>query len=95
MHRLGGRVIGTENAGQFSSTIKGETLEDTIRIISGYSDVIVMRHTDVGAAKRAAAVSNVPVINAGDGSGDIRRKRCLICIPFRRNLAGSMGCISR
>ncbi len=70
MHRLGGRVIGTENAGQFSSTIKGETLEDTIRIISGYSDVIVMRHTDVGAAKRAAAVSNVPVINAGDGSGE-------------------------
>ena len=70
MHRLGGRVIGTENAGQFSSTIKGETLEDTIRIISGYSDVIVMRHTDVGSAKRAAAVSNVPVINAGDGSGE-------------------------
>ncbi|SFT02125.1 aspartate carbamoyltransferase [Paenibacillus sp. BC26] len=70
MHRLGGRVIGTENASQFSSTIKGETLEDTIRIISGYSDLIVMRHTDIGAAKRAAAVSNVPVINAGDGSGE-------------------------
>ncbi|MFC5652807.1 aspartate carbamoyltransferase [Paenibacillus solisilvae] len=70
MHRLGGRVIGTENASQFSSTIKGETLEDTIRIISGYSDLIVMRHTDVGAAKRAAAVSSVPVINAGDGSGE-------------------------
>ncbi|MBP3962337.1 aspartate carbamoyltransferase [Paenibacillus lignilyticus] len=70
MHRLGGRVIGTENASQFSSTIKGETLEDTIRIISGYSDLIVMRHTDIGAAKRAAAVSSVPVINAGDGSGE-------------------------
>ncbi|WP_308638494.1 aspartate carbamoyltransferase [Paenibacillus silvisoli] len=70
MHRLGGRVIGTENASQFSSTIKGETLEDTIRIISGYSDLIVMRHTEIGAAKRAAAVSDVPVINAGDGSGE-------------------------
>ncbi|MFC5401311.1 aspartate carbamoyltransferase [Cohnella soli] len=70
MHRLGGNVIGTENASQFSSAIKGETLEDTIRIISGYSDVIVMRHTEIGAAKRAAAVANVPVLNAGDGAGE-------------------------
>jgi aspartate carbamoyltransferase catalytic subunit len=70
MHRLGGSVIGTENAAQFSSAIKGETLEDTIRIISGYSDVIVMRHTDIGAAKRAAKVADIPVINAGDGAGE-------------------------
>lgn len=70
MHRLGGNVIGTENAAQFSSAIKGETLEDTIRIISGYSDVIVMRHTDIGAAKRAAKVADIPVINAGDGAGE-------------------------
>lgn len=70
MHRLGGGVIGTENAAQFSSAIKGETLEDTIRIISGYSDIIVMRHTDIGAAKRAAKVADIPVINAGDGAGE-------------------------
>lgn len=70
MMRLGGNVIGTENAAQFSSAIKGETLEDTIRIISGYSDVIVMRHTEMGAAKRAAKVATVPVINAGDGAGE-------------------------
>ncbi|RXZ78709.1 aspartate carbamoyltransferase [Paenibacillaceae bacterium] len=70
MHRLGGHVIGTENASQFSSTIKGETLEDTIKIVSGYSDVIVMRHTDIGAADRAARVATVPVINAGDGAGE-------------------------
>lgn len=70
MHRLGGNVIGTENAAQFSSTIKGETLEDTIRIITGYSDVIVMRHTEIGAAKRAAQVAGIPVINAGDGAGE-------------------------
>lgn len=70
MSRLGGSVIGTENAAQFSSAIKGETLEDTIRIVSGYSDVIVMRHTDIGAAKRAAAVADVPVLNAGDGAGE-------------------------
>lgn len=70
IHRLGGDAIGTENATQFSSTIKGETLEDTIRIISGYSDLIVMRHTEIGAAQRAAAVATVPVINAGDGAGE-------------------------
>lgn len=69
MHRLGGRVVSTENAAEFSSVAKGETLEDTIRILNGYSDVIVLRHYEVGAAKRAAAVSQVPIINAGDGAG--------------------------
>lgn len=70
MMRLGGNVITTESAAQFSSAIKGETLEDTIRIISGYADVIVVRHTQTGAAKAAAKISQVPVINAGDGTGE-------------------------
>lgn len=70
MSRLGGKVIGTENAAQFSSTIKGETLEDTIRVVSAYCDVIVMRHTEIGAAQKAAAVASVPIINAGDGAGE-------------------------
>jgi len=69
MLRLGGSVISTENARQFSSVSKGETLEDTIRILSGYSDVIVMRHYESGAARRAADISRVPIINAGDGTG--------------------------
>lgn len=69
MHRLGGQVISTENAAEFSSVAKGETLEDTIRIMNGYVDVIVLRHTEVGAAKRASVVSRVPIINAGDGAG--------------------------
>jgi aspartate carbamoyltransferase catalytic subunit len=69
MLRLGGSVISTENARQFSSVSKGETLEDTIRILNGYVDVIVMRHYESGAARRAADVSAVPVINAGDGAG--------------------------
>src|SRR5579864_1777296 len=69
MHRLGGRVISTENAKEFSSVSKGETLEDTIRIMNGYADVIVLRHYEVGAARRAAAVSRIPLINAGDGAG--------------------------
>jgi aspartate carbamoyltransferase catalytic subunit len=69
MLRLGGRTMGTDNAREFSSAAKGETLEDTIRIVSGYADVIVLRHYEEGAARRAAAASSVPVINAGDGPG--------------------------
>ncbi|HVC22384.1 MAG TPA: aspartate carbamoyltransferase [Candidatus Dormibacteraeota bacterium] len=69
MLRLGGQVISTENARDFSSAIKGETLEDTVRIVAGYSDCIVLRHSEEGAAARAAEISPVPVINAGDGPG--------------------------
>jgi aspartate carbamoyltransferase catalytic subunit len=69
MRRLGGEVITTESAQEFSSAAKGETLEDTIRIVGGYADLIVLRHFESGASKRAAAVSTVPVINAGDGPG--------------------------
>jgi aspartate carbamoyltransferase catalytic subunit len=69
MLRLGGQTMGTDNAREFSSSAKGETLEDTIRIVSGYADVIVLRHYEEGAAKRASLVSSVPIINAGDGPG--------------------------
>ena len=69
MHRLGGRVISTEHARSFSSEIEGERVEDSIRIIGSYSDVIVIRHQEEGGALRAANVSPVPVINAGDGQG--------------------------
>lgn len=70
MLRLGGQVISTENAREFSSAIKGETIEDTVRIVSGYADAIVIRHYEMGAARRAAAVSSVPILNAGDGPGE-------------------------
>ena len=70
MLRLGGQVISTENAREFSSAIKGETVEDTIRIIAGYADGIVIRHHEQGAAARAATASPVPVINGGDGPGE-------------------------
>jgi len=69
MRRLGGDVITTESAQEFSSAAKGETLEDTIRIVGGYADVIVLRHFESGASRRAAAVAEVPVISAGDGPG--------------------------
>jgi len=69
MNRLGGNVVTTENAREFSSLAKGESLEDSIRVVSGYVDVIVLRHYEIGAAKRAAEISSVPVLNAGDGAG--------------------------
>jgi aspartate carbamoyltransferase catalytic subunit len=69
MYRLGGRVLSTEQARAFSSEVEGEQVEDTIRIIGGYADVIVIRHHEQDGARRAAAVSPVPVINAGDGNG--------------------------
>jgi len=70
MLRLGGKIISTENARQFSSVAKGETLEDTIRIISFFSDVIVLRHPEKGASELAAKFASVPVINGGDGNGE-------------------------
>jgi aspartate carbamoyltransferase catalytic subunit len=69
MQRLGGKVLSTEQAGAFSSEIEAEQVEDSIRIIGSYSDVIVVRHPEGGGARRAAQVSPVPVINAGDGDG--------------------------
>ena len=69
MHRLGGRVLSTEHAGAFSSEIEAEQVEDSIRIIGSYCDVIVIRHHEPGGAHRAAKVSPVPIINAGDGAG--------------------------
>ncbi len=69
MLKLGGEVISTENAKEFSSAVKGESIEDTVRIIAGYADCIVIRHYEDCAAKKAALVSKVPVINAGDGKG--------------------------
>jgi aspartate carbamoyltransferase catalytic subunit len=71
--RLGGEVIWTEDAKEFSSAVKGESVEDTVRVVGAYCDAIVIRHHSKGrdhnAIQRAAAVSNVPIINAGEGSG--------------------------
>jgi aspartate carbamoyltransferase catalytic subunit len=65
--RLGGRIIGIADPGS-SSVSKGETLHDTIRMVSNYADLIVMRHPLEGAARYAAEVASIPVINAGDGA---------------------------
>ena len=69
MSRLGGRVLPINDV-TFSSVSKGEILEDTIRTLACYTDIIVLRHPEKGAAQRAAAVSPVPIVNAGDGVGE-------------------------
>ena len=69
MVRLGGNVIPI-NEVHYSSVSKGETLEDTIRTLECYSDVIVLRHTDKDAARKAYDVSSIPIINGGNGVGE-------------------------
>ena len=68
--RLGGQTIEYQNPLQTSSVVKGETIEDTTKMIEQYTDVIVMRHPMVGTLEKVAEVANIPVINAGDGIGE-------------------------
>lgn len=86
MKRLGGEVLTTENAREFSSAAKGETLEDTIRTVQGYSDIIVLRHFESGAARQAAAVANIPIINAGDGPGQHPTQALLDMYTIQREI---------
>jgi aspartate carbamoyltransferase catalytic subunit len=70
MQKLGGSVLTAENMRESSSATKGETIEDTVRVVSGYADAIAIRHYEEGTAKKAADASPVPVINGGDGVGE-------------------------
>jgi aspartate carbamoyltransferase catalytic subunit len=76
MHRLGGRVIGFSDPSGTSQK-KGESLADTIRMADAYSDAIVIRHPQEGAARLAAEFAEVPVLNAGDGAGQ-HPTQCLL-----------------
>src|ERR1700685_556469 len=67
MHRLGGAVLSSHDM-HASPAAKGEILADTVRVVSGYADLIVMRHPHDGAARVAAEYAPCPIINAGDGS---------------------------
>ncbi len=85
--RLGAGVIGFADANTTSGT-KGETLEDTVRVLNGYADALVMRHPEKGAATRAAAVATIPIINAGDGAGEHPTQTLLDLFTIRRHLGG-------
>ncbi|KAF5838551.1 plastid aspartate carbamoyltransferase [Dunaliella salina] len=86
MSKLGGTVISTESAGEYSSAAKGETLEDTIRTVEGYADCIVLRHFQEGYAKRAASVAQIPIINAGDGPGQHPTQALLDVYTIKREV---------
>lgn len=84
---LGMQVVSAENARESSSSTKGESLEDTIRVLCEYKpSVIVLRHFEVDSAKRAAAVSSVPIINAGDGHGQHPTQALLDLYTIKREV---------
>lgn len=83
---LGAFIISAENSSVSSSSVKGESLEDTIRIVGGYSDAIVLRHPELGAAERAARVSSIPIINAGDGAGSHPTQALLDLYTIKKEL---------
>ena len=90
MLRLGGRLIGFDNPAN-SSVSKGETLKDTTKIVSGYADILVMRHPVAGAAKAAALSADCPVINAGDSVQSLHRFIPLQCLPFYKKHRSAHG----
>ena len=89
MLNLGGRVLGFATADS-SSAAKGESVADTIRVISGYADICAMRHPKEGAPLRAARYSGIPVINAGDG-GHQHPTQTLTDLMTIRRRKGSLG----
>uniref|UniRef100_A0A915AC65 CAD protein n=1 Tax=Parascaris univalens TaxID=6257 RepID=A0A915AC65_PARUN len=84
MQRLGGTVVYFDP--KKSSAQKGETLEDTIKIMCGYADVLVMRHPEEGTVARAAAVSRKPIVNAGDGIGQHPTQALLDVFTIREEI---------
>jgi len=83
MQRLGGGVIGFAGA-EATSVVKGETLADTIRMVSGYADAVVLRHPREGAARLATEFSGVPILNAGDGAGQHPTQTLLDLFTIRK-----------
>ncbi|MFM8385493.1 MAG: aspartate carbamoyltransferase [Planctomycetia bacterium] len=83
MLRLGGGVLGFADA-KISSSSKGESLADTVRVVAAYGDAIVLRHPQEGAARLAAEAAGVPVLNAGDGSNQHPTQTLLDLYTIRR-----------
>ena len=81
--KLGGKIVGFSDASS-SSVSKGETLNDTIRTVSNYCDLIVMRHPIEGSARFASEISSVPVINAGDGANQHPTQTLLDLFSIRK-----------
>ncbi len=91
MQKLGGSVLTVENARESSSAAKGESIADTIRVVSGYADAIAIRHFQEGTAEAAAQLSTVPVINAGDGVGEHPTQALMDIYTIQRELGTLEG----
>lgn len=87
--RLGGSVCYMD--AQHSSVKKGETLEDSVRVMSAYADLIVMRHPEPGAAELAAKYASVPLVNAGDGTGEHPTQALLDIFTIREEIGTVNG----
>lgn len=90
MHRLGGCVVTVADP-KTSSAAKGESLPDSVRTIEGYADVIVIRHPREGAAQEAADAASIPIINAGDGTGQHPTQALLDIYSIRKERATLEG----
>jgi len=90
MNRLGGAVVGFAGP-EASSVVKGETLADTIRMVSAYADAVVLRHPREGAARLAAEFSDVPILNAGDGAGQHPTQTMLDLFTIRTEMGRLEG----
>ncbi|MFO7878974.1 MAG: aspartate carbamoyltransferase [Bacteroidales bacterium] len=88
INRLGGRIVGFSEAGS-SSVSKGESLADTIKTVSQYSDLIIMRHPIEGSARWASEVADVPVVNAGDGANQ-HPTQCMLDLHSIRKTQGTL-----
>lgn len=86
MERLGGSVIPITQGIQYSSVSKGESLIDTMITLEQYSDVIVLRHPEIGSVAKAAKYSSVPIINAGDGAGEHPTQALLDLYTIRKEM---------
>ncbi len=84
MNRLGGKVVSVADARGTSSAWKGESLPDTMRTVDNYADVIVLRHSEAGAAALAASYSRVPLMNAGDGTNEHPSQGLLDLLTIRK-----------
>lgn len=91
MHRLDGHVISVAEVTS-SSVAKGESIDDTVRTIEQYADVIVMRHPEAGAAQVAAAAIGIPLINAGDGSRNHPTQALLDLYTIKKEKGSIDGC---
>jgi aspartate carbamoyltransferase catalytic subunit len=91
MHRLGGAVISVAEAKTSSSAAKGETIYDSGRMLESYADVIVQRHPAVGSARALADAANVPVLNAGDGTGEHPSQALLDLLTIQREKGSLNG----